>query len=164
MAVDWQENPWSTSLIIVVLIIIIIIVLAIVYHCHCAPRHDHVAERSERSLVSLLASYTSTFHFHPEPLCASPSFGCLNNVRVLCSLSVNPLNLWNPNIRIRASTPPRETFFFCLMMARCSWNMLPRFENIFNLLINTCCVIDCNTLLHYNETLSWASSIHFIFS
>jgi hypothetical protein len=73
----------------IVLLIIIIIVLAIAYQCHCAPSHDYVAELSERSLVSLPASCTSTFHFHPEPLCASPSFGYLNNLRVLCSLSVN---------------------------------------------------------------------------
>ena len=69
--------------------VIIIIVSAIAYQRCCVPRHDHVAERLERSLVFLPASYTSAFRFHLAPLCASPLFVCLYDLLVLFSLSIN---------------------------------------------------------------------------
>jgi hypothetical protein len=85
MAVDWQENSWSTPLIIVIIVMLIrIIVLAIAYQCRCTPCHDHVAERSERSLVSLPSSYISTFHFHPAPFAlphhSTALITCVSNV------------------------------------------------------------------------------------
>jgi uncharacterized membrane protein len=62
MVLDWQENPWSTSLIILIIVmLIIIIVLATAYQCRCAPRNDPVTERSEQSLVFLPASYEGVF-------------------------------------------------------------------------------------------------------
>jgi hypothetical protein len=56
--------------------------------------YDHVAERSGRSIVFLPDPYTPTFRYNPPS--SSPPFGCLNNLRVLCSLSVNSPKFMEP--------------------------------------------------------------------